>query len=97
MADIVLSEDDSDSTISDSDSESEIRVFIFKNVQNCDRASVNDIEETKLYLPDTSVTPTVQPRRITLSISGKHYNLHHLPSSAIRTQTVLEDVHSIQH
>lgn len=93
---IVYSEDDSDSTISDSDSESENRVFILKNVQNCDPASDNDVEETELSLPDTSVAPSVQPRRTTRSTAGKHSNLHHLPTSAIRSQTVTEDVHDFQ-
>lgn len=93
---IVYSEDDSDSTISDSDSESENRVFILKNEQNCDPASDNDVEETELSLPDTSVAPSVQPRRTTRSTAGKHSNLHHLPTSAIRSQTVTEDVHDFQ-
>lgn len=84
---IVLSEDDSDSTFSDSDSENQNRVFILKNVQNCYPASDNDVEDT-----DLSLTPTVKPRRITCSTAGKHSNLHQLPTSAIRTQTVIEDV-----
>lgn len=59
---IVLSEDDSDSTFSDSDSENQNRVFILNNVQNCYPASDNDVEDT-----DLSLTPTVKPRRITCS------------------------------
>lgn len=49
---IVFSEDYSNSTFSDSDSENENRVFIIKNVQNC-QASNNDIEDTELILFNT--------------------------------------------
>ena len=62
-----------------------------------------DVESADEYRDDeneapqeVASTPPVPPRRSTRSTAGKHSNPHHLPKSAIRTQTVMKSNHDFQ-
>ena len=83
---IVLSESESEESVSDTESEGGHHVYKSAGANN---ESVNNSESDEIEIqPEVVHTPPIPPRRSTRSTAGKHSNPHHLPRSAIRSQTV---------
>ena len=83
---IVLSESESEESVSDTESESGHQVYKAADAYD-EFANHSDSDEIEIQ-PEVVHTPPIPPRRSTRSTAGKHSNPHHLPRSAIRSQTV---------
>ena len=95
---IVLSDSDNETVVSDTESESGHDMYMFANANNdLDVESADEYCDDENDAPqEVASTPPVPPRRSTRSTAGKHSNHHHLPKSAIRTQTVVKSDRNFQ-
>ena len=87
---MVLSESESEESVSDTESESGHHVYKAAGAYNDAHDEIvnhSDSDEIEIQ-PEVVQTPPIPTRRSTRSTAGKHSNKHHLPRSAIRSQTV---------
>ena len=87
---MVLSDSESEATESDTESEKGNDVYKVvgaHNEVNIESENNYDSDEIEIQ-PEVVHTPPIPSRRSTRCIAGKHSNPHHIPRSAIRTQTV---------
>ena len=87
---MVLSESESEESVSDTESESGHHVYKAAGAYNdAHDEIVNHSDSDEIEIQSEVVqTPPIPTRRSTRCTAGKHSNKHHLPRSAIRSQTV---------